>query len=438
MIIFKHIHKTNPGLDEVIFIFDSNKPLFVFKQSDNNIQSLRYEDKYGLIFSGLTPGNHWSDPYIIKKDIHPAFNACIDNSNRIIILFQDHQGNLSLLIADTKVQSFSEIPVLKSKQPTQYDKYLNIIPIYNSFHIFYVLRHRNSLLLTHQIYSDKSVSNPAAVDYISQAEGIKPFSISAGSSGSIYAFYTPSDGKNTKPGFKKFMNQHNAWSEFSPLTGCTGNCKYISLIHDRKDILHISCQCTKKSNGREIYKLIYMQKIQGRNLWTDAVILHSSVNQFKNMHLLYINNELICYWVRNDIIYYCFSEDNGKTWARPSRSNFNAGRQLLSLHYRTNIITEKDDYIIDVIPGTLAGGFKMAFYKDKTEKLESLSFNDFKTFTVETIEEIKGNMEKLQVLQSELKEKLFRFETLYKNTQKELAKNNIRIELIEKKFREKN
>ncbi len=419
-------------------MFDSNNPLFVFRQSDDNIKSLRYENKHGLYISLLTPGNHWGNPYIIKKDMHPVFHACIDNNDRIIILFQDHQGNISLLFVETDGETFSEIPVLKSKYPTQYDKYLKIVPIYNSFHILYVLQHKNSLILTHQVQSNGNTSNPGVVDYIKPAESESPFSLSADSTGSIYVFYTPSDGNNVQPGLKKLMKEHNTWSEFSPLTGCNGNCGYFSAIHDRKDILHICCQCTNKSNGREIYNLIYTQKIQGRNQWTDAMILHSSVHQFKNLHLLCIDNQLICYWVRNDNIYYCLSENSGKTWIRPSRYSFNSGQQLLSLYYRTNNSSEKHGSIIDVIPGTLAGGFKMAFYKDEAEKLLSLSFNEFKKFTVETFREIKGNTENLHVLKSELEEKLFRFETLYTNTQKELAKNNIRIELIEKKFREKN
>jgi hypothetical protein len=410
-------------------MFDSKDKQFIFRQSDGSLRNLYYDSNYGLCCSKLTPGNRWSNIIPVKKDTYPDFFACMDNQDRISVLLQDKQGNIFISSMDN--DSFSSNPVLNSKHPSQYDKYMEFIPVNSDLHLFYVLQHKNSHLLSHQIYTGKSTGSPRAIDYIIM--GKKPYCTAMDSSQDIYIFYTASDSDKPQPGYRKLSTLQNSWSEFSPLGECDGKCKYFSALSDRSDILHISYQRTVETRGQARQELMYRQKITGRNQWTEAVSLHTSIYEFDNIHMLIVDGQTITYWVRNDNIFYCMSEDNGKTWTRPSQYNFPAGHQLLCIYYRSNNIHEKDTVNMNAIPGTLIGGLKLAFYRDKSQKLVSLPFEDFKRITSKTLEEIKGNMERIQSLQLELEKKLFKLDTLQQNMVKELIKNNVRIEIMEKR-----
>jgi len=390
--------------------------------------SFYYEEVHGICYSILTRHNTWTEPVSLQKNAHQSFYADIDSEDNIHLLFQDKQGNIFYsLICNASIKT---TPVLNSKSISLYDKYLFLVPFKNVVHFFYILQHNDSNILAHQVLIDSSVSMPKVIDYVAKSKC--PCSITLDKLGNLYAFYQASDGRHLQLGHKKYNSTQRAWGEFSAITRFSTDSEYPRVMVDNKNIMHI---CFQRRYERQ-YELIYQQKVPDKNIWTNEIIIHTSAYPFNESSIILINGSIIIYWVRDDIIYFSASNDEGNTWSKPARYNFSAGRQLMCISYRTNNPYENEKVSITNIPGNFINGIKLAFYQDTTENMNDLSATDLKNMIVDSLRLLKVSIEELKEFNADLKEDILRLNSEQQNIEKDLVKYSVKQDIMENDIRQ--
>jgi hypothetical protein len=407
---------------KVSVVYSSRKKQFIFKQTSGKVWSFFQDERQGLCYSTLTKRNSWSEPVIIQRDLSHTFYIDMDFEDCFHILFQEKQGNIFYTLIDNG--NINTIPVLNSKSPSMYDKYLNLIPVKKNIHIFFIINHNNEAILAHQTLTAGKVSAPKVIDYVYRND--YPYSVVCDKSGNVYLFYQVSDGKYSQLGFKKYITLQKNWGEFTPVTMFNGNCEFPRTVIDSNDIIHI---CYQRQTDKQ-YELVYQQKLPDRNLWTGETVIHSSQYPFIDSSVVLINNKIIVYWVRDDIIYFSTSGDNSVSWSRPARYNFVTGRQLVNIKYKSNHPLENEKVIVKDIPGNFINGFRLAFYQD-LPNINSLSADDLKNILLEGFKTLKGNVEELEESNMALKESITNLEAAQQNLNKELVKYSVRVSFLE-------
>jgi len=347
----------------------------------------------------------------------------MDMEDRFHILFQDSQGNMNYSYLDG--DSLKTVPVLNSKTPSSYNKHFFLLPLKNNIHFFYILQHESSYILAYQVLSDGKITNPKVVDYVSNS--VCPASFVCDRASNIYAFYQSSDGKYLQLGYKKYNTGQKFWSEFTPVTKYSGTCEHPRTIIDNNGIIHL---CYQRITPR-LYEMVYQQKITDKNLWTDEVIVHSSVHPFENASILWLNDNIIVYWVREDNIYYNAGEQSGNVWNKPLKLNFSAGRQLVCISYRTNNVYESARLAVNNIPGSFVGGLKLAFHQQSQDDANTLSAEELKNLILESLKLIKVNVEELKDADSSIREELSALSNTCRELEKELIKCNVKMNFLE-------
>lgn len=406
----------------MIKLYNSANKQYVFKQSSGKVWNFYHDNSLGLCYSTLTRKNTWTEPVSIQKNTHQSFYADIDSEDRFHILFQDGQGNIFYTLLED--DSIKTVPVLNSKTPTSYNKYLHLIPL-NNIHFFYILQHNNNTILAHQVLSEGAVSTPRVIDYV--MNNSCPYCAICDKLNNVYVFYQSFDGKHLQIGYKKFIPLQKFWGEFIPITKFSGDCEFPRAIIDNNNVIHICCQ---RRSARH-HELVYQQKVPDRNMWTNEVIIHSSAYPFESSSIVYINEAIIMYWVRDDIIYYSSSNDGGSTWSKPSRYNFPAGRQLFCLSYSTNTPSEAGKIAVRDIPGSFINGLRLAFYHDVLDRDSNLSPDELRNMIVESLKLLKGSVEELKEADTGIREDISKLTLIQQSLEKELTKYSVKLNLIE-------
>ncbi|MDP4092209.1 MAG: FHA domain-containing protein [Bacillota bacterium] len=411
-------------------MYNSNNQQFVFKQNSGKVWNFYYDEKLGLCCCTLTKRNVWSEPVSLQKNIYRYFYIDIDSEDTFHVLYQDKQGNIfySHLTGGTSIKT---IAVLSSKSVSSYNKYFTLIPMRDTIHLFYVLNHNNSLMLAHQLIINDKVENPKVIDYV--CNNSLPYTVNSDKAGNIYTFYQASDGKNYQIGYKKFLAPQKFWSEFTPITRNATNNEYPWTIIDSKSTIHI---CYQRYNDRQ-YELVYQQKVPDRNMWTNETVIHNSIHPFNEASIAYINEEIIIYWVRDDIIYYSSSSDYGITWSKPSRYNFSAGRQLVCIKYKTNSTFEIEKIISSHLPGSFINGFKIAFYSGLAETdIYNLSADELRYMIVDSFKLLRSSIEELHDSDSELRESISRIVSSQSELEKDIIKYTVKLGFIDSELKQ--
>lgn len=400
------------------------KRQYILKQSSGKIWNIYFDNKLGLCYSVLTRSNTWSNPVSIQKDASPFFCADIDSNDMLHVMFQDGQGNI--LYSRLDREDRKTMTVLNSKSPTPYDKYLFLIPYMDSVNLFYLLQHNESWILAHQIVNNDNISTPRVIDYVIKTKC--PYSALPDKSGNIYVFYQSNNDKHRRIGYKKYIPLQKHWEEFTPISTFSGDTDLPSTILDSSNIIHI---CYQRRVSKQ-YELVYQQKIPDKNVWTDEVVIHTSSYPFTSSSILICEDNIIIFWVRNDIIYYSFSNNMGSTWSKPSSYNFPAGKQLLCISYKTNNPYEYQKMAVRDVPGCLIGGIRIAFLPDITDSVENLSAYDFKKNIADALKLIKGDIDKLNASNMSIKEDMLSFNNSCSGLEKEMTKLSVRLGFLEK------
>jgi len=404
-------------------MYSSGSRQYVFKQSSGKVWNFYYDEKLGICYSTLTRHNTWSNPVIIQKDVHPPFYADIDEYDRFNILFQDKLGNiLYSLIEDGEIKT---VPVLNSKSPTAYNKYLYLVPMKNIMHFFFVLQHGTSSIFAHQTLNDGKVDTPKVIDYISKSS--QPYSIVRDRTDNIYAFYNLSDSKHSQIGYKKYASSRKFWGEFTPIAKHEAGCEFPRTIVDRGNVMHI---CYQRRSARQ-YELLYQQKIPDRNIWTGETVVHSSAYPFPEASILCVSETIIIYWVRNDAIFHSYSKNMGNSWSKPLKYNFPAGKQLMCVSYRSNSPYEAEKIAAGDIPGSFVNGLKFAFYQDASGSDRNVPADELKNIIVDSLKMLKASIDELKDAESSIKNEISHLARAQEAAEREIEKYSVRLSLIE-------
>ena len=404
-------------------MYNSNNRQYIFRQSSGKVWNLYHDEKLGLCYSTLTKRSTWTEPVSLHKNLHPVFFADIDFDDCFHILFQDKQGNIFL--SRLYNSSIKTIPVLNSKAPVSYNKYLSLIPARNESHFFFIIQHNDSSILAHQILRGDTVSTPRVIDYVAKSNC--PYSVIGDKSGNIYAFYQSSSGESLQIGYKKYNSDQNFWSDFSFITNHSGNCEFPRAIVDNKNIMHI---CYQRHSLKQ-YELVYQQKVPDKNIWSDEIIVHSSVHSFYDSSVVCSGESTIVYWVRDDVIYYSSSTDGGAVWSKPARHNFVPSKQLMCMTYKTNQSIENEKLAASSLPGCFINGFKLAFYQEPTVSTHNITADELKTMLLDGLKLLKDNVEELKDSNSDMRKSIQELSVAHQNLEMEMTKNAVKLNFLE-------
>lgn len=395
---------------------------YILKLSNERIYNIYYDNRKGICYSTLNKRNNWSESVSLQPKAHKLFYADIDSVDNIYLLFQDLKGNIFISVLSNS--SMKTIPVLSSKSPSAYNKFLSLIPLKNTVHLFYIIKHNENNILTHQILTDETVSKPKALDYVSA--NVVPYSVLYDKAGTIYVFYQASNGVLSYLGYKKYSIDHGTWGEFITITSHS-DCEQPNAVIDTKGIIHI---CYQRKNSNQ-YELIYQQKIPGKNIFTSETVICRSAYPFDNSSICISSNNVVIFWVKDDIIYCSTSGNEGSTWTKPSRYAFNYSRQLFCMHYKSNNLLESSKFMANDVPGNYVNGFKLAFFpEDHGSTANYISSND-KNIIFQNIQSLKGDIDDFQDFKSEIKEKIQRNINNLQEFNKELTKIQVKLSYLE-------
>jgi hypothetical protein len=173
------------------------------------------------------------------------------------------------------------------------------------------------------------------------------------------------------------------------------------------------------------------QKVQDKNLWSGDIVVHSSSHPFENASILWLNDSIIIYWVRDDIIYYNIGTQSGNIWDKPSKLSFNAGKQLFCIGYKSNNIYESPRIAAESIPGSFAGGLKLAFYQQSQDNGERLSADELKSLIIDSLKLLKTSVEELKESELDMREQLSSLSNTHRELDKEVVKCTVKANLLE-------
>lgn len=394
---------------------------YIFKQSNNTVWSFFFEQKRGLLYSVLGKDNIWNHSVLLQKNINSDFYVDMDANNKFHLVFQDKQGSIFYsLITDGEIDT---IQILKSKLPSCYNKNLRLLVIKNSVHFFYTLKNDTSDILVHQELSNKTVGNPKVIDYISN--GAHTYCMLYDTD-NISLIYQRIKHNNIQIACKNYIISKRQWGENSFITPCGKNCKYPKAIIDQKGITHI---CYQQEIDKQ-FDLIYKQKISDKNIWGKEIVIDSSSYPFDNSSILLANEELIVYWVHNDVIFFKSSQNNGASWSKKEKYNFVSGKYLLCFNYKTNNQFEKEKIISYNLPGCFSNGYKLAFFDHASYDTIRLSSDEFRNMLVNGLNLLKHNIAELKESNLELTNDIMVLKTSLGNMQRELTKYSIKMDML--------
>lgn len=324
-----------------LLVSSTGKPYYIF-----------YDSYKGLCFSTISSTAKWQSPISILNNAHRNFSCTFDDNGNAMTIVQDDEGNILLgTIADT----FKFTPVLSSKKPVVYNKHLSIVNTDNTLNMFYVLKHNNQWLLSHQLFEDGKPSTPKAIDYI--VNNIHPYSTVCDSNTNIYVFYELYDNDTSILGYKKYSSILKKWGEFVPICRVEEECRYPKAACDSSNIIHL---CYQKKLSKQ-YQLIYQQKAFDKNIWSLEIPVYTSTIPFEQSSLIVSDKKIIIYWVRDENIFYCSSEDGGSTWNKPAKYIISNPRDVVCFRYCTDTKSNRHTLAASHIPGTPPPSLKFAF-----------------------------------------------------------------------------
>jgi len=400
----------------------SNKH-YVLKLSNGKIWDIYYLSKLGLCYSILTKNGTWTEPVVLQQNIIPPFFADIDENDCFHIIFQDTHGNI--YYSTLNGEKMKTIPVLNSKTPSTYNKYMSLVPFHNTTFLFYVLQHNNSGLLSYQSVTNGTSGNPKVIDYVS---GDFPYTVITDKSSNLHILYQSMDGHYMQIGYKKYSFIQKHWSNYQQITKYNGHCQHPKASIDNSGIIHM-CYYRYSQNKHE---LIYQQKGPSSNTWTHETVIYTSPQEIKNFSVLTINNLIIVFWVKDDIIFYSQSSDGGTVWTRPAKYPFGAGRQLLCIYYRSRNLYESSFSIPEAeIPGSFINGLRLAFHQGSQDNFNESSPSELKGLIVDTLKILRENINELKECYSILSSSISSLETEQNDLKKELDKCIIRQNMAE-------
>lgn len=357
-------------------MFDRNNSQFLFKLSNNDTWNFFVDNDKNLCYSSLNKKKHWNKPSIIKNSIFPSFHADMDNKDFIHIIFQNLQGDIFYTLVNSK--SIKTVQILKTKIPSAYNKHLHLIPLKDSVHFFYILHYKNSLILSHQILKNGSLTNPQII--ASSAKNLHPYSAFVDSFGNISLYYCFFDGKFFQLGYKIYSPFESMWTKFSQVTNSNSDICLLDALMDCNNTTHILYKEKSLNN--------YYYANSNPSTFKCPPLNTSSAN------LVIFKNTIFIFWMEKNIIKFIKSQNNGISWT--DYLEYHMSGEIFSVKFKSN--NTKDLIFSNNIPATFFNGYTLASFNeisfDQTN-VNSISTNDFKTIVLDSLNLLKNKFESL-------------------------------------------
>lgn len=411
----------------MILLYDKGRKQYILKLSNGKTYNIFYKEGVGLQASILNKRNLWVDSTLLIKDANPDFSAVIGPEDTIYILYQDKHGNI--VRSSYKNGDVITKPVLNSKNPTTYNKHLEVLCVNNEVYYFYVLEYSGNKLLSYQVQNSSGVvSTPKVIDYVKDCE--MPYKAFQDSDNEIYAVYKGNDLKKPQIGWKKYIREKDQWSEFKSIMEDSADRELISVAADSNQGIQLLYQ--RKSPQK--YELIHSRKEANASQWEETGIITAGPYSFHNASLLLLNHILVCHWLKDNSIYYSTCSINGGPWSKPEKYDFYSGKPSYCMLYQSNVPEEHRNTFAAEVPGNFMGGYKLAFIQDTELKASAPSMDEVRTLFTDTLKSLSKNMEEVKQAIAEINSKLDDLDIKQSQTEIEISKLSIKSSLLDSDF----
>lgn len=278
-----------------------NNDFYTIRMSHKNLWNITYNSKFGIVYRQLI-NNKWSNTSILEKHCNNSFAAVPISKNRLCLIYQNSDGNIVISIFSNKTWTHKKI--LKWKGTSI--KKANIKALYynDNIHIFYSINLKSDstqILFYQTIDSNLNLSNPIVIDD-SILNMDKPFDINILDDGSLVILYEKLI-KDYELVYKLFNHQNCKWSD------------YYTVDKHLKPYKDFSLCC----NNNTIH-ILYIKNDNSHNVLIHCSGLFLDLNYitiFKNTKDIFLpcffklQDTIWDMWINNNLIYSCFSNDNG-------------------------------------------------------------------------------------------------------------------------------
>ena len=387
-------------------MYNQDKKQFIFKLSNSETWNFFVDAKNNLCYCRLNKKRTWEKPSLIKKQVYPSFYADIDKKDTLHIIFQNLDGDIFYTFINAKTSK--TIQILKGKNSTSYNKHLYLIPSSDSVHFFYILHYKNSIILSHQMFKNATISNPQIL--ASSSKNVYPYSVFSDTLGNIYLYYNFFDGKFFQLGYKVYSPFEALWTKFSQLTSLNCNVYLSDVIMDDNNITHVIYQEVNTSNSCRLHYI----KIPSKAESSIAITPYTNIS-FSDVNLVYTKNSLIVFWIKNNVVHYTKSSNNGISWSEIDK--FTLNNENFCVKFKSNTPKDANSIISNSIPSTFKNGYTLASFNNVLldyTAVSSISTNDFKTLVLDSLNLLKN---KLETLNSEVT----KLKSMYVNLNKKLS-----------------
>ncbi|HHW32268.1 MAG TPA: hypothetical protein GXX20_11465 [Clostridiaceae bacterium] len=403
-------------------MYDINRKHYIIKLSNGKIINIFYKDNAGILLSVLNKRNQWTEPLVLLKNCHPDFSACVDDNDNIHVLCQDNNGNIMYIYSNNNDWNIETI--LKSKNPSPYNKYLNLVYFQEVLIFLFVIEYGGRKILSYQIKEKDKLTAPKVIDYVPFVN--KPFHVVLSPNNSLHVVYKFTESKSNHIGFRTFIKEEDRWGEFIPITNYKGDSDLLSASSDISGSIHLLWQ----KDALQKYELMY-SKYQplSENRYME-IPLFTAEYSFELSSIILLEEQVIVFWVRDNNIYYCISEDGGNTWGKASTYQLQGGRVVYCMVYRSTFENELFTSYINELPGNYSGGYKLAFAGDYIFKQKIVGAEDFRYKLTGTLELLAKNMEDTRKSLENLQTKVLNLESRKNKIEQEIEKINIKYDML--------
>lgn len=405
-------------------MFEHNKKQYIFKLSNGRTVNIFYKENSGIYISTLNKRNLWTEATPLVRDAMPGFSADMDKNDKIYIVFQDQHGNI--VRGSYSGDNWNVKTVLNSKNPSSYDKHLYALCIEDRVFYFYVLEYSGNKLLSYQIQSSNgNLSTPKVIDYVSGAT--IPFTVIHKPQNELYIFYKSNEKKSPLLGFKNYSFDKDQWGDFKSISNETEEGNIVSTISDSDGNLHLLWQ----KKHPEKFELIYNCLHPGAEVWANEKILTSSPQPFYNSSFVQVNDLLLCYWLKDNSIYYATTSTKGGFWSKQNKYGFYETKPIYCIKYKQNTKNTNAPPYLWTLPGNFVGGYKLAFLNDSDLKAGIPDMEEVRSTFSETLKFLTKDMEELKQSVEDLKNHLQELDIKQEQNDMELSKISIKASLLD-------
>lgn len=401
-------------------MFNRNDPHFILKHSDGSVHDIYTHEKAGLCISLLGKKGIWQEPSVISRDYKGGFYACLDINDRMLVAFQDTTGGLKLA-SEKETGQFRVDKILTPKQPDDYKKQLFINSDGKKLFIYFTLRKNDDILLARQLVDEDAPKLPETVDIISAGNYYPLYTGLMHTDNDLLLFYKSASNEKSLSGFRLIKANGFEKTTFLSFEEEAAANYVLGAAEDNEGNIHI-CAQRKTIEG---WKLIYMKKEYDETKWQKEQILYTAKYSFENAGIIIHNIRITIFWIWQDIIYCCFSKDDGQTWSRPERVVFYTGSQLVCIKYQSMYEEEKGIFEGSIFPGSFRDGYKLAFVNEDQRGSNRDELHSLKGIPLE-IKTIRNNIKDLQENMLKMQKDIFNIGRKITDIEKEMIRQEQR------------